>query len=303
MGRRDSARVSPRSDRPPPRRRAGPPGRLALAAVDLDGTLLDASKRISGPDQAAIARAERAGIPVAIISGRRFAELEELIADAPAASFRAGHGGALIAGPGEFRLETPLPRDVAAAASAAGARMGLITLVSDRDGGVRIHASNPANPRVRRYFATVRPRPRFEPALRFPEDPLHVVLAGTPEQCRAAEKVVRDASGVGVTLERTEYPGLGGVGLGLLDVLAAATDKGVALARIAAEAGVALADTLAIGDNWNDLSMLRAAGVGVLMANAAPELRELGFAATASNEESGVAAAFERFLFRPPGPS
>jgi hydroxymethylpyrimidine pyrophosphatase-like HAD family hydrolase len=51
-----------------------------------------------------------------------------------------------------------------------------------------------------------------------------------------------------------------------------------------------------MGDNSNDLEMLRYAGKAVLMGNAEEELWESSFERTAGNNEDGVALALERFL-------
>ena len=57
---------------------------------------------------------------------------------------------------------------------------------------------------------------------------------------------------------------------------------------------------MAIGDNWNDLSMLEVAGHPVLMANAPAELLtmagERGWMMTATNDEDGVARAMRAIL-------
>ena len=55
------------------------------------------------------------------------------------------------------------------------------------------------------------------------------------------------------------------------------------------------ADMIAFGDGYNDLCMLKLAGMGVAMANAAPEVRADADYITLSNEEDGVAAALEHF--------
>lgn len=282
---------------------SGPGGRAAaprfrLVAVDLDGTLLNGKKQIADPDREALERADRLGVTLAVITGRRFAEVELLTGGVPEGAYLAGHGGALVRRRGVTIAEVPVPRAAAAEAVAAAVRLSMITLVSDRDAGVRISAPDPGSERLRRYLATVRPPPRFVPELSFAEDPLHVVLAGTPEDCRRAEHELREVIGDRVVLARTEYPAPArSAGLGLLDVLGPGADKGTALERVAEDAGIPRAETLAIGDNWNDLSMLRAAGRGVLMANAPPELRALGFDRTAAHTNCGVARALERFVF------
>jgi hydroxymethylpyrimidine pyrophosphatase-like HAD family hydrolase len=58
---------------------------------------------------------------------------------------------------------------------------------------------------------------------------------------------------------------------------------------------------MAIGDNHNDLEMLRFAGRAVLMSNSSPGLAGEGFAVTLSNDEDGVARAIESYALRPSG--
>jgi hydroxymethylpyrimidine pyrophosphatase-like HAD family hydrolase len=54
---------------------------------------------------------------------------------------------------------------------------------------------------------------------------------------------------------------------------------------------------MAIGDNFNDVAMLRYASVGVVMGNADESLKNQdGFHLTATNEEDGVALAIEKFI-------
>lgn len=48
---------------------------------------------------------------------------------------------------------------------------------------------------------------------------------------------------------------------------------------------------MAIGDNGNDISMIRAAGIGVAMGNATAETKEAANRITRSVHEDGVAAA------------
>ncbi len=271
-----------------------PRPRFGLLAVDLDGTLLNSRKEVSGRNRAALARAEAAGVTLAFISGRRYAELRVLTADLSGAAFRVGHGGALIRRRGRTIAETPLPKTAAERAVRSARRLRIPALISERDGSVRITAHSPTTPRVARYLRTVRPEPRFDPDPAFPEDPLHLVIAGTPETCREAEHELRESLGEAVNLARTEYAASR---LGLLDVLAGTANKGTALARIAREAGLPLSATLAIGDNWNDLEMLETAGVGVLMENAEPGLKTRGFETTASHDAHGVAAAIDRLVF------
>ena len=97
----------------------------------------------------------------------------------------------------------------------------------------------------------------------------------------------------GRRVERTVYPQSG---VGILDVLAAGVSKAAALAFLQERWGVTAAETLAIGDNWNDHEMLERAGLGLVMGNADPEMHRLGLAILPTNDEDGVALAIEEHV-------
>ena len=100
-----------------------------------------------------------------------------------------------------------------------------------------------------------------------------------------------------LTLHRTEYPDRD---LSILDILPAGCSKGAALLSLAALRGIDQSQILAIGDNWNDVSMLEVAGAAVLMANGPEDLKELarerGWQIGPSNRDDGVADAIEAAL-------
>jgi hypothetical protein len=100
-----------------------------------------------------------------------------------------------------------------------------------------------------------------------------------------------------LTLHRTEYPGRD---LSILDILPAGCSKGAAILSLAATHGIAPAQILAIGDNWNDVSMLEIAGSAVLMNNAPDDLKALArtrnWRIGLANTDHGVAEAIESVL-------
>ena len=100
-----------------------------------------------------------------------------------------------------------------------------------------------------------------------------------------------------LTLHRTEYAARD---LAILDILPAGCSKGAALMTLAHARGIDAAQILAIGDNWNDVSMLQAAGRAVLMDNAPEDLKAIarasGWQLARSNRDDGVADAIESAL-------
>ncbi len=80
-----------------------------------------------------------------------------------------------------------------------------------------------------------------------------------------------------------------------LELVPKGIDKAQSLLRLLAKINLTPTDLMAFGDGYNDLSMLKLAGVGVAMANAAPEVRADADYVTLSNEEDGVAEALLHF--------
>ena len=74
-------------------------------------------------------------------------------------------------------------------------------------------------------------------------------------------------------------------------------DKAQALTKLCAHLGLDLSqDVMAIGDGGNDLPMIKAAKIGVAMANALPEVKAASDFVTADNNHDGVAVAIEKFI-------
>ena len=80
-----------------------------------------------------------------------------------------------------------------------------------------------------------------------------------------------------------------------LELVPKGIDKAKSLSRLLTKINLTPADMIAFGDGYNDLSMLKLAGMGVAMENAAPEVRAEADYVTLSNEEDGVAAALNHF--------
>lgn len=73
--------------------------------------------------------------------------------------------------------------------------------------------------------------------------------------------------------------------------------KGDGLRRLAQILGVDMKDTLAIGDNVNDLPMIQAAGLGAAVGNVFEGIRsKCGYIAESNNDEGGVGEIIEKFV-------
>ena len=82
-----------------------------------------------------------------------------------------------------------------------------------------------------------------------------------------------------------------------LEFLHRGIEKGSALKSLASYLNVKMDETMAIGDAGNDISMIKAAGIGVAMKNAFPEVLEIADYITKNdNNNSGVAEALNKFI-------
>ena len=79
------------------------------------------------------------------------------------------------------------------------------------------------------------------------------------------------------------------------DLTSATADKANGIRAIAEYMGINISETMAFGDGGNDLSMLRAAGVGVAMGNALDEVKAHADYVTSSVDEDGIANALKHF--------
>ena len=73
-------------------------------------------------------------------------------------------------------------------------------------------------------------------------------------------------------------------------------DKAYSLNKLIKHLNVSNDEIIACGDGYNDLSMIKFAGLGVAMANAQNEVKEAADYITLSNDEDGVSKIIEEFL-------
>lgn len=82
----------------------------------------------------------------------------------------------------------------------------------------------------------------------------------------------------------------------LLEVMNKEANKGRALTDLSVQLGIPSNETMAIGDEVNDLPMFAASGLGVAMGNAVPTAKKAAAYVTADNDHSGVGQAIHKFI-------
>jgi hydroxymethylpyrimidine pyrophosphatase-like HAD family hydrolase len=312
---------------------------IRLIAIDLDGTLLGDDGRVSPRNLAVLHAAHSRGIQLAVATGRRHSFAMRvlrplglhhnsiLISSNGTITRTLGASGAESI-PSQLLARTHLPHATAVWLCAHIRGQGdqdfrnALVLTFDRTqpdgedsrGALVVERLDHLTASISRWMAANEPYlvqvTPIERALADPSDPpIQAMLCGTLQRMARAEARLLEHPGVVVsghasesgphelTLHRTEYPARD---LSILDILPAGCSKGAALLTLARARSIDPAEVLAIGDNWNDVSMLQAAGRAVLMDNAPEDLktiaRDSGWRIAPSNRDDGVAATIESAL-------
>ncbi len=284
------------------------PRRFRLVALDIDGTLLDPNGQITPRTEAAIAVTRAAGVIVTLVTGRRWS-ITSTIAE------RLGLSDPLIVCDGAVIRSYPAGDAIYESLLAPETAQEAATLLADAGLPVVAQYIDPTNSLQEYLIAQEAPaHPEWLAGyLSFYERqttfvPLESLCLGRPSALRLATfgplELLRQVAERLTALNcGTEVIHQGNYGSAELTVYAERVSKGAGLVWLARYLGIAMEETLAIGDSANDISMLRAAGLGVAMGNAVPEVYAVAGAFTASNAEDGVAQALERYILEPLGNS
>ncbi len=253
---------------------------IDLVAFDLDGTVLDPQSRLTDTAAATIADLVLRGITAVSISGRsirRTLEAFEGHSQLVSGLYLAGYNGSVIVGPDagsgrpvmhEDRLDADI--FVELARYAHGANLNLVCAQFERIDGEVVEEYRHAQP-VDGLEAFGGPGFVLDPDL------YSRCLVGDYKPPPMAIMVVDPDERPG---HIADLEALGGAQVNVswalpdrVQVMRRGVDKGRALMMLAQQMGVPLERVLAIGDADNDLPMLRAAGIGVLMGNAKEPVR------------------------------
>ena len=282
-----------------------------LIAIDMDGTLLDSNGKISTENKAAIKAAHDAGHVVMICSGRHHDSLALFLSEVGLIGLPiAANNGAVSLVDGKIIdcvqmnkiaveqicnwLSDHLYPFVLYAKQGIYSHYAFLeraeseTKMFDAGVGAGVFAKDPE--RARTYFKKIVTQ-EFEFFTDLPADLEFVKLfALTPDPVKKAVfwEFASKVDGVTVTSSHSDN----------VEVSDVRGHKGTGLTVIANQLGVALADTVAIGDNFNDIGMMKVAGVAVAMGNAEPEIKAMADFVTLTNDEHGVAYAIKEYILK-----
>jgi Cof subfamily protein (haloacid dehalogenase superfamily) len=276
--------------------------RPRLLALDIDGTLLDPYGDLTDSVREAVGAAVRRGLRVTLCTGRRFRTALPVARDLGLSGSVVVHNGVLVKDIESLSTEfaNVLPRALVAE---------LLLLLRDThppllyvdafaedtdiftEGRERAHAFQLEYLDDNLGFTRVLP----DLARRANDDVILMSAMGPEDALAPLRERARERFGPGLVthlLINKVYRGH------ILEFLAPGGGKWPALARVAAAAGIPPEAVAVVGDDENDVDMIREAGFGIAMGNAVPRALEHADAVVRSNAEGGAAEAIERVLQR-----
>ena len=263
-----------------------------LIAMDLDGTLNNDEKQVTPRTRNALMAAQAAGIRLALASAR---PLPGLYRDRDALELQrhrgilmAYNGGRIVdAGTGETLYQTGMTLEDARRVLRLLETLPVTPILDD---GVRFYVTDRDGYKVPYECANNRMACREVPNLANFIDfaPAKILMSVQPDVLPAVQAdIARQLPGALTVVQTAPF---------YLEVIPRAVNKGQGLLDICRVTGIPPEAAIAFGDSENDMEMLRAAGMGIAMANADERVQAAADRVTLSNNEDGIAAALDQLL-------
>lgn len=270
-----------------------------LIALDIDGTLTNSKKELTPRTSSCLLRLQEEGARLALASGRPTYGAEPLARDlrlSKYGGFILSYNGGKITdcATGRTLFRQQLPEGAVPRLAALRDELSLELLTYE---GTCIVTEHPENPYVQKEAAINRMEVRriasFADYVSFPVT--KCLMVGEGSYLASVEAYAAERLGDGFSVYRSEPY--------FLEIVPKGIDKARSLERLLRRLSMGRENLIAFGDGYNDISMLRYAGLGFAMANASEAVRQAADRVAPSNDEDGAARSLEELFPQPPEPA
>ena len=263
-----------------------------VLVLDIDGTLTNSKKEITPETKKGIQEALRRGHKVILASGRPTPGMrryeKELELEKFGGYLLSFNGGRIIeCRTGEVVYQRLLPISIIPGlysfAKANGC--GLVTYFGEKI----ISAFDPdsyVELEARINGMEIKVVENFKDYVDF--DINKCIVTAPPEKAERLEKELAERYGDRVSVYRSEPF--------FIEIMPQNVDKATSLERMLETVGLTRENAICCGDGFNDISMIKYAGVGVAMGNAQPAVKAVADYITASNDENGLVQVMKEFM-------
>lgn len=260
--------------------------------LDIDGTLYNSKKEITAATKAAIYKARKAGKVIAIASGRPLPGIQAVSRDlelAEKGGYILAYNGGRIQDvhTGEFIHEITLPPEYVPRIAALAEEYGVAVVGHAPD----VLVTESPDDEIINLEARLNKMQVDEiPSLAdYNDSALYkCIITGDGDKLAELEKIAAKEFEGELSVYRSEPY--------FLEILPLGIDKARGIDVLAEHLGITKDEVIACGDGFNDLSMIKHAGMGVAMANAQQVVKDSADYITDSCDEDGLVPVIEKFL-------
>ena len=274
-----------------------------MICIDLDGTLLCPRGTVTERVRNAIHRALRAGLLVVFATGRNWTESRTVLEAVQHYDSAVFVGGAMVV---DTKNQVTLHRTMmepklAAEVSDLLERSGhaVLALQDTRTAGVDYVVSGdiPVNTETARWMKMTKAALHQVPRLgNFShEHTIRVGIVAEPSETLRLQQALAERFGERIVMQAIRVPT---ANVDVLEIFDPAVNKWQGILHVARRHNIDPSQIIAIGDDLNDLAMIKNAGLGVAMGNARPEVKAIAKRIIKPNHEEGLAEFLEELVQR-----
>ncbi len=265
-----------------------------LIAVDIDGTLTNSRKEITPRTRYALLEAQAQGKKVILASGRHPLGVYPIARDLRLDAY----GGYIMSFNGGKIIECATDRTIVSKLFPREYLPDIISVLKDSNITVitwddkKIFADNKVND----YTYVEKDVLKLEmvvlddflAGIKF--DINKILLAGEPDELDAYQEILKKRyDGLLEVYKSAPY---------FLELMPFGVSKGSMLPLLLEKLGVNRDELVAFGDNYNDMTMIGYAGLGVAMGNGEPEVQKIANYVCESNDEDGIAETLKKYVLK-----
>lgn len=271
-----------------------------IIAVDLDGTLLDSNKRLTTRNLYALENAAEEGWEIVPATGRLYSGMPDFIRELPFVNYVIAANGAQVIDLKRrlivYESEIPYKKAVKLMEW-----LDEFPVIYDCYVAGKAYMNESHKAKIDQVIQNKYTRQLLHD-LREPVADLKAFVLEQQQDVQKVQFFIKDDIQRLKLVELIKQTFSGFAVSSALDenveINAEFATKGEGLYALAKYIGVKRDDTMAIGDSYNDLPMIHAAGLGIAMSNAAQRVKDEAKWVTLSNDMDGVASAIEEFCLR-----
>jgi Cof subfamily protein (haloacid dehalogenase superfamily) len=272
-----------------------------MIAIDLDGTLLTPLGRVTQRTKDAVHKALNAGLLVCFATGRNFTESRTVLDAVAHYDSAVFVGGAMVIDTKQrltlhrTAVEPKLAAEICEVIESFG--HAALALQDDVVNGFDyiITGDLPMNEATVTWMEITKAKVQIVPRLATHrhEHTIRLGIVGSPDEIRQVESALQQRFAERIFMHAIAVPA---AGVDVLEIFDPSVNKWEGILHVARRHGIEPQQIIAIGDDVNDLHMIKNAGLGVAMGNAKPAVRAIAKRVIGSNFEDGLAAFLEEIV-------